>query len=80
MRWKIALLIALVVGAVGGSWLKNLPGFVIIAYEKTSYEMRLWVAVALLLLLLTTLLLIGIFFRSLISGANKVKGWQGERH
>ncbi len=29
MRWKIALLIALVVGAIGGSWLKNLPGFVI---------------------------------------------------
>ncbi len=80
MRWKIALLIAFVVGAIGGSWLKNLPGFVIIAYEKTSYEMRLWVAVALLLLLLTCLLMIGIFIRSFISGAKRVKDWQGERH
>ena len=80
MKWKIALLVALVVGAIGGSWLKNLPGFVIIAYEKTSYEMRLWVAVALILMLLTVLLMFGIFFRSIISGANRVKGWQGGRH
>jgi len=80
MKWKIALLIALVIGAVGGSWLKNLPGFVIIAYEKTSYEMRLWVAVALILILLTVLLMLGIFFRSIISGASRVKGWQGGRH
>ncbi len=80
MRWKIALLIALIIGAVGGSWLKNLPGFVIIAYEKTSYEMRLWVAIAILLMFLTIVVLLGIFVRSLISGANKVKGWQGGRH
>lgn len=80
MKWKIALMVAVVVGAIGGSWLKNLPGFVIIAYEKTSYEMRLWVAVAILLLFLTVLLMLGIFVRSLISGANRVKGWQGGRH
>jgi len=80
MKWKIAVLVAIVVGAVGGSWLKNLPGFVIIAYEKTSYEMRLWIAVAILLILLTCLVLIGIFIHSLISGATRVKGWQGGRH
>jgi len=80
MKWKIALLIAIVVGAFGGSWIKNLPGFVIIAYDKTSYEMRLWIAVSLLLLLLSVLFLIGMFLRSLISSANKMKGWQGERH
>lgn len=80
MKWKIVLLVALVIGAVGGSWLKNLPGFVIIAYEKTSYEMRLWVAIALILMLLTVLVMLGIFFRSIISGANRVKGWQGGRH
>jgi len=80
MKWKLPLLIAIVIGAVGGSWIKNLPGFVIIAYEKTSYEMRLWVAVAILLLLLSILFLIGVFIRSLVSGAVKVKGWQGGRH
>jgi len=80
MKWKIAVLVALVIGAVGGSWLKNLPGFVIIAYEKTSYEMRLWIAVAILLILLTVLVLIGIFIHSLVSGATRVKGWQGGRH
>jgi len=80
MKWKVALFVALIVGGIGGSWLKNLPGFVIIAYDKTSYEMRLWIAVSLLILLLTVLFFIGAFFRSLISGANRVKGWQGERH
>lgn len=80
MKWKIALLIAIVIGAVGGSWIKNLPGFVIIVYDKTSYEMRLWVAVTLLLLVLSVLFLIGAFLRSIISGANRMKGWQGGRH
>ena len=80
MKWKLALLIAIVVGAIGGSWLKKLPGFVIIAYDKTSYEMRLWIAVTILLLFLSILFLIGAFLRTLISGANRMKGWQGGRH
>lgn len=79
MKWKIALLVAIVIGAIGGSWIKNLPGFVIIAFDKTSYEMRLWVAITLLLILITSLYLIGRFLRSLISGASKVKGWRGGR-
>jgi len=79
MKWKIALIVAIVAGAVGGSWIKNLPGFVIIALEKTSYEMRLWVAVVILLILITSLYFIGKFFRGLLSGASKVKGWRGGR-
>ncbi len=80
MKWKIALVVALVVGGIGGSWLKNLPGFVIIAYDKTSYEMRLWIAVSLLLLLLSVLYFIGLIIRSFISGTHRVKLWQGDRH
>ena len=79
MKWKISLLIALVIGGLGGSLIKNLPGFVIIAYDKTSYEMRLWIAVCLLLLLITILFLLGLIFRSLLSGATKVKRWQSTR-
>lgn len=79
MKWKIALIVAIVVGGIGGSLIKNLPGFVIIAYEKTSYEMRLWVAIFILILFLTVLYFIAVFIRSLITGANRVKGWQGER-
>ena len=79
MRWLTALLIALVIGAVGGSWIKNLPGFVIIAYDKTSYEMRLWIAVCLLLILIVIILFIVSFVRSLLSGAGKLRGWQGNR-
>jgi HemY protein len=79
MKWKITLLVAIIAGAMGGSWIKNLPGFVIIAYDKTSYEMRLWVAVTLLLLLLSTLFLIGSFIRSLLSSASNMKGWNGQR-
>jgi len=80
MRWWLALLSALVIGAVGGSWLKNLPGFVIIAYEKTSYEIRLWIAITILLILLTVLVIFGVFIHSLISSVTRVKGWQGGRH
>ncbi len=82
MKWKLAFVFvfAIVVGGVGGSWLKNLPGFVIIAYDKTSYEMRLWIAVSLLILLLVTLYFIGVIIRSFFSGAQRVKLWQGDRH
>jgi len=80
MKWKISLLIAIVVGALAGSWIKNLPGFVIIAYDKTTYEMRLWIAVCLVLLFLSILFLIGSFVRSFLSGAGKVKSWQGSRN
>ncbi|PHS20469.1 MAG: hypothetical protein COA86_00525 [Kangiella sp.] len=79
MKWKIVFLVALIVGALGGSWLKNLPGFVIIAYEKTSYEMRLWVAVAIILFIWSLFLLFGILLRSLLTSAGKMKGWQGGR-
>ena len=79
MRWKLVLLAAVVIGALAGSWIKNLPGFVIIAVGTTSYEMRLWVAVALLLLLLLSLALVGILARSVFSGMGKVKGWHGGR-
>lgn len=82
MKWKLAFVfvMAIVVGGVGGSWLKNLPGFVIIAYDKTSYEMRLWIAVSLLILLLVILYFIGVIIRSFISGTHRVKLWQGDRH
>ena len=79
MKWLIAFLTALLIGAVGGAWLKNLPGFVIIAYEKTSYEMRLWVAVSMLLIVWTVFLLLGFLLRGLLSSAGKMKGWQGGR-
>jgi HemY protein len=80
MKWKIGLVLALIIGGIGGSWLKNLPGFVIIAYDKTSYEMRLWIAVSLLLIFLAVLYFIGRIIRSFISGTNRVKLWQGDRH
>ncbi len=79
MKWKIIFLVALIIGALGGSWLKNLPGFVIIAYEKTSYEMRLWVAVVIILFVWSLFLLFGIFIRSLLNNTKKMKGWTDGR-
>ncbi|MDQ7049156.1 MAG: heme biosynthesis HemY N-terminal domain-containing protein [Enterobacterales bacterium] len=72
-------MLALVVGGVGGSWLKNLPGIFMIAVGNTSYEMRLWVAIALLLVFLSLLFFVGVIIRSFLAGANRVKGWQGGR-
>lgn len=79
MKWKIALVVAIIAGALGGSWIKNLPGLVIIVYQKTSYEMRLWVAVALLLLFFSALLFLFKASKSLLSSMNKAKGWQSGR-
>ncbi len=79
MKWKLTLLLAIVIGALAGSWIKNLPGFVIIAYDKTSYEMRLWVAFSIVLAAVCILLLILAFVRSIFSSAGKVKTWQGTR-
>ena len=79
MKWIIVLILAIVVGGVGGSWLKNLPGFVIIAYDNTSYEMRLWVAVTLLLVIIAVVFLTIAILRSVLGSANKMKGWRGER-
>ena len=80
MKWKLLLIVAIVVGAVAGSWIKNLPGFVIIAYGKTTFEMRLWIAVCLVLLTISLLFLVGAFVRSFFSGAGKVKNWHGNRN
>jgi len=79
MKWKIIFLVALVVGALGGAWLKNLPGFVIVAYEKTSYEMRLWVAIAIILVVWSLFILLGTLIRSFLSSTGRMKGWQGGR-
>lgn len=79
MKWKISLLVAIVIGALAGSWVKNLPGFVIVAYEKTTYEMRLWVAVCLILAVIAGLSLLGLLLRSFIAGGGRLKGWHGGR-
>lgn len=79
MKWKLSLLFALIVGGIGGSWIKNLPGFVIIAYDKTSIEMRLWIAVCLLILAITIFYVILKVVRSILSSAGRVKTWSGGR-
>jgi len=79
MKWKISLLIALILGGIAGSEIKDLPGFVIIAYEKTSYEMRLWVAIFLVLLFTILVLITFAVVRSILSSAGRVKSWSGGR-
>jgi HemY protein len=80
MKWKIGLVIAIVAGGLAGSWLKNLPGFVLIAYDKTSIEMRLWVAIAFILMALILILFCLGLLRSFLNSANRVRGWQGNRN
>lgn len=79
MRWKLTLFAAIVIGALAGSWIKNLPGFVVVVLEKTSYEMRLWVAVAFVLVGVSIVLLMLKLIRGFLSGALRVKGWHGSR-
>lgn len=79
MKWKIALIFAIVLGGIGGSWLKNLPGFVIIAYQNTSFEMRLWVFIALLVIAVTLVVFSISILRSVMGSAGRMRGWRGER-
>ena len=79
MKRVFILLVALVVGGLAGSWVKNLPGFVIIAWEKTSVEMRLWVAVVFVLLTICIVLLLIYIVRSILGSAGKIRGWHGGR-
>ncbi|TQV72139.1 heme biosynthesis protein HemY [Aliikangiella marina] len=79
MKWKLSLLIALVVGGIGGSAIKELPGFVIIAYDKTSVEMRLWVAVFFILLAFVLLFFTIKIGRSIFASAGRVKSWSSDR-
>ncbi|MGX5172527.1 heme biosynthesis HemY N-terminal domain-containing protein [Aliikangiella sp. IMCC44653] len=80
MRVIFFLVIAIVIGGVAGSWIKNLPGFVIIAYETTTYEMRLWVAVCIVIISLIALSFIASFVRTFFASAGRIKNWQGSRH
>jgi len=70
---------AIAIGAVAGSWIKNLPGFVVVVYEKTSYEMRLWIAALLVLIFIFVFLFILWVVRTLLGSAGKVRGWHGSR-
>lgn len=79
MRWKLGLLLVIVLGGIGGSWIKNLPGFVTIAYEQTTYEMRLWVAILFILLFLGLVFLVISLIRMFLLSGKKVKSWQANR-
>ncbi|MDH5434085.1 MAG: heme biosynthesis protein HemY [Gammaproteobacteria bacterium] len=77
MRRSFYLLIIIILGGLFGSWLKDWPGFVIVAYEKTTYEMRLWFAIALVVLAAIILLLLIVLIRWLLSSFTSFKSWTG---
>ncbi|MET1254993.1 heme biosynthesis HemY N-terminal domain-containing protein [Aliikangiella maris] len=80
MRRILLLLATVLIGGVAGSWIKNLPGFVIVAYQTTTYEMRLWVAVAINFLFILVLALIIYFAYKLLKNTRRFKDWRGNRH
>lgn len=79
MKWKLSLLLIVLAGGIIGSWIKNLPGMVIIAYAKTTFEMRLWVAVSIILILFTLVIIIFQLLKYFFSGAKQLKYWHSQR-
>lgn len=77
MKWKLNLLLVLIIGALAGSWIKNMPGFVIIAYQKTTYEMRLWIAISLILLIFSLIFFLFSTLRFFMTSKGKFKNWRG---
>jgi HemY protein len=80
MRWKLGLLVAIILGGLGGSWIKNLPSFVTVAYEQTTYEMRLWVAIFLITLFFVSLYFSVKLIKSFFTSGKKLQSWRKDRH
>jgi HemY protein len=77
LRWII--LIVLAIGFLLGPFIKDIPGFVIIGYENTSIQTKLWQLLVLLAVLVVFIILIYQFLGNIFSSAGRLKNWSGNR-
>ncbi len=77
IKWWVILL--LLIGLVAGPVIKNIPGFVVIAYQQTTLQFPLWLGIfiAIFTLLLSVILIFLII--KIIAVTNNAKIWSGSR-
>jgi HemY protein len=75
MKWRIFLFVALIMGGIAGTWIKNLSGLLIIVSDKTSYEIRLWFAISILFLLFLFMSFLLQLIRNIFVAPFKVNRW-----
>ncbi len=79
MRLWIYILAGLVLGGLLATSISNQHGFLVIVWEKTSIEMRLWLAITLLLLCIICVFTLAWFIYSLKHSRKKIQSWWGNR-
>ncbi len=77
IRWWIAIL--LVIGLIAGPAIKGIPGFVVIAYQQTTIQFPLWLAVASAILLVLIVAVLFSLISRFVTATNKAKNWKGSR-
>ena len=75
----LALLIAIVLGGLAGTWLVRDPGYVLISYADTVVETSLWVAVMLFIAAYVLLAAVTFLLRKIIQSQSRVTGWRSGR-
>ncbi len=77
IRWWI--LILLIIGLVAGPIIKNIPGFVVIAYQQTTVQFPLWLGVFLAILALILSSIFIVILMKIFAVTGKAKNWSGSR-
>ncbi len=79
MRWLLLILLTLILGFILGPMIQSLPGSVLIVFEESSVQFRLWVG--LVILLSATLLLVFLYHLiiKLLGSAGRLQRWSGTR-
>jgi HemY protein len=77
IRWWVGVL--LIVGLIAGPVIKNIPGFVVIAYQQTTIQFPLWLAIFLAILAFLVTSILVIIMMKVFSVTNKAKSWRGTR-
>ncbi|MEM9102897.1 MAG: heme biosynthesis HemY N-terminal domain-containing protein, partial [Pseudomonadota bacterium] len=75
MLFSIVCLMAVAIGLLMGPIIGDIPGFLVIAINKTTIEMRLWLAVSLLILFIFGLFIVIQLFRSFFGTVRGVSHW-----
>ena len=79
MKWLLLILLTLLLGLILGPLIQNIPGTVLLVFEQSSVQFRLWVG----LLLVVSALLFFVFIYhvliKLLSSAGRIQRWSGSR-
>lgn len=79
MKWLLLILLTLLLGLILGPLIQSIPGTVLLVFEQSSVQFRLWVG----LMIFVTAILLCVFtyhlLFKLLGSAGKIQRWTGSR-